>query len=195
MTEIFDRLLQEKISPNAYYVLDCIKENVIPNSFVNKELECQRLKNDGWLTDSLELTSKSAIFMAEINGYFKKSKKKTTKALLGEDFNEKIKEYVELFPNKKLPSGKHARVNPKNLEIAFRWFFETYDYTWETILTATEKYVLEYSMRNYDYMRTSQFFVRKQNVDKSFESELANYCTLLESGEDLDKNYFSERVV
>jgi transposase-like protein len=62
----------------------------------------------------LQLTDKSIIFTTEIDGFFKKAKKKTTKDLLGNNFTDNIQKYVEIFPNRKLSSGKYARVNPKN---------------------------------------------------------------------------------
>jgi len=195
MTEIFNRLIQENLTPNAYYVLHCIKENVVPKNFVNKELECKRLQSDAWLTADLQLTNKSIIFINEISGFFKKTSKKVSKDLMGADFMQKIQEYVEIFPNRKLSSGKYARTNPKNLESAFKWFFDTYDYSWDLILEAAEKYVKDYELRNFDYMRTSQYFVRKQNIDKSFESELANYCELIKTTPDIDQVYFTEDVV
>lgn len=195
MTDIFTRLIQEELTPNTYYVLHCIKENIVPHKFVNKELECKRLQNNLWLTKDLELTSKSLIFMEEINGHFKRAKKKTSQDLMGKDFVKNIEVYVNIFPNKKLSSGKYARVNAKNLEAPFKWFFETYDYDWETIITATERYVDEYSIRRYEYMRTAQYFIRKQNIDKSFESDLATYCELIRSGDDEEQVYFSENVV
>lgn len=133
--------------------------------------------------------------MEEINGYFKRTKKKTSQDLMGQDFVRNIEKYVEIFPNKKLSSGKYARVNAKNLEAPFRWFFETYDYDWEEIMKATEKYVDEFSIRRYEFMRTAQYFIRKQNIDKSFESDLATYCEIIRSGDDEEQVYFSERVV
>lgn len=195
MTDIFTRLIQEGLTPNTYYVLHCIREKVVPHKSVNKELECKRLQTDHWLTENLELTSKSLIFMEEINGYFKRTKKKTSQDLMGQDFVRNIEKYVEIFPNKKLSSGKYARVNAKNLEAPFRWFFETYDYDWEEIFKATEKYVDEFSIRRYEFMRTAQYFIRKQNIDKSFESDLATYCEIIRSGDDEEQVYFSERVV
>jgi len=195
MTEIFNRLIQENITPNAYYILHCIKEKVVPKKFVNKELECKRLQNDEWLTENLQLTSKSIIFMEEISGFFNRTTKKVSKDLMGAEFMQKIQEYVNIFPNRKLSSGKYARTTAKNLEGAFKWFFTTYDYDWEIILKASEKYVKDYELRNFEYMRTSQYFVRKQSLDKSFESELANYCELLKTTPDVDHVYFSEDVV
>ena len=195
MTDIFTRLIQEDLTPNTYYVLHCIKEKIVPHKFVNKELECKRLQSNLWLTENLQLTSKSLIFMEEINGYFKRTKKKTSQDLMGKDFIANIEGYVEIFPNIKLSSGKYARVNAKNLEAPFKWFFETYDYDWETILKATERYVDEYSIRRYEYMRTAQYFIRKQNIDKTFESDLATYCEILKTNPDDQQVYFSENVV
>jgi hypothetical protein len=62
-------------------------------------------------------------------------------------------------------------------------------------LSATEKYVDEYSVRNYEFMRTAQYFIRKQNIDKSFESDLATYCDQVNNSLDEDTNYFKERIV
>ena len=195
MTDIFTRLIQEGLTPNTYYVLHCIREKVVPHKSVNKELECKRLQTDHWLTENLELTSKSLIFMEEINGYFKRTKKKTSQDLMGQDFVRNIEKYVEIFPNKKLSSGKYARVNAKNLEAPFRWFFDTYNYDWETILKATERSVDECSVRRYEFMRTAQYFIRKQNIDKTFESDLATYCEIIRNGDDEEQVYFSEKVV
>jgi len=167
---------------------------MIPSDFVNKNIEYVKLKKDEWLTEELELTNKSIIFINEIESFFRKTKKKTSRDLLGDEFLDKIKEYNEIFPNKKLSSGKYARVNPKTLENAFRWFFENYDYDWDTIMKATFKYVDEYSVRRYEYMRTAQYFIRKQNTDKTWDSDLATYCELINDGEDEVTDYFKEIV-
>ena len=85
MTEIFNRLIQEDLTPNAYYVLHCIREKIVPSGFVNKSLQVTKLKSDKWLNEDLSLTSKSIIFMEEINGFFKRTKKKTSQDLLGQN--------------------------------------------------------------------------------------------------------------
>tara|TARA_R110000822_G_scaffold250210_3_gene377511 strand:- start:224 stop:814 length:591 start_codon:yes stop_codon:yes gene_type:complete len=196
MEEIYLRLLKMGLSPNTLYVLHCINKSMVPANFVNAKIETKRLVADNWLTESLKLTQKSIIFMEEIDGFFKKTKKKTSTDLMGSDFAENMQTYVEIFPNRKLPSGKYARTTIKNLESSFKWFFENYYYSWDIILLATEKYVDEFSINSYNFMRTSQYFVRKQNIDKSFDSELANYCDIVLSKEESDDdNYFKERVV
>jgi hypothetical protein len=195
MEEIFLKLIKEKITPNSYYVLHCIKSGMIPISFINKDLEIKKLKNDGWLNDDLQLTDKSIIFTIEIDGFFNKSKKKTTTTLLGNGFDENIKSYSDIFPSMKLASGKYARSNSKNLENAFRWFFENYNYDWNTILEATKKYVNEYKIMSYQYMRTSQYFIRKQSTDKTYDSDLADYCDMILNKTNDDIIFIKERLL
>ena len=195
MEEIFNKLVINNIAPNTFYVLYSIAKFTKPSSLVQSSLEIAKLQSNNWLTEDLVLTEKSVIFIQEIDSYFKKSKKKTSSTLMGDSFLDQIKLYNEIFPNRKLSSGKYARVNVKTLENSFRWFFDNYAYSWETILKATDKYVDEYSVRRYEYMRTSQYFVRKQNTDKTWDSELATYCDLIENGYDEEANYFKETVV
>jgi hypothetical protein len=196
MEEIFNKLIEKELTPNSFYVLYCIGNNIKPHNFVNSSLSVAKLKQDGWLEENLQLTSKSIIFTTEIESYFKKAKKKTTKDLLGDNFTNNIKTYVEIFPNRKLSSGKYARVNPKNLENSFRWFFENFTYSWETILKATDMYLSKQQDENYKYTRTSMYFIRKQDSSKIASSDLADYCEIVESGETIqDKVIFKERVV
>ncbi len=195
MDEIFNKLIKEKMTPNSLYVLHCIKNKLSVNDLVNSSLEVKRLQAEDWLKEDLSLSGKSIIFIEELTSFFRKSKKKTSKHLMGDNFDVSIKMYNEIFPTRKLNSGKYARTNVKNLEAGFRWFFENYEYSWETVLTATKKYVEEYSLKNYEYMRTSQYFIRKQNLDKSFESDLATYCDMLQYGNSLEENLFKEKIV
>ena len=197
MKEVFNKLLENSISPNAYYVLFSIYSNIVPKYNINKDLEIKRLQVDEWLTTDNHLTLKSETLITEIESFFKASKKKTSKLLLGDTFEEKIEEYSNIFPKFKLPSGKYARSNKKNLENNFRWFFDIHQYDWETILLATEKYVMEFELTNYKYMRTSQYFIRKMAIDKTYDSELATYCDVVINGdEDFNSsNHFSENVI
>lgn len=195
MQELFEKLIREQITPNSFYVLYSLFKKTKPTDIVNSNLEITRLKNAGWLGSNLEITDKSIIFIEEISGYFRKSKKKSAQIIMGPDFMNNITSYNLLFPNKKLPSGSYARVNAKNLEAGFRWFFENYNYDWETIFSATRKYVNEYSENGFDYMSNSQYFVRKQSLDKTFESKLANYCEMIINNVDHDSPRFKERYV
>lgn len=114
---------------------------------------------------------------------------------MGEGYKENIEKYLEIFPKIKLPSGKAARSDKKNVETAFKWFFETHEYSWDSVLKATEAYVSDYETRRYLYMQTSQYFIRKQQGDKTWNSELANWCAIVEGGVVEQRPHFSEKVV
>lgn len=197
MDDIFNKLIKAKITPNQFYLIWCKKYSIQPSFTINLNIEYIRLIDDQWLSSDKNLTGKSIEFIKELESYFKSSKKKTSSALLGDNFMDNIDEYLEIFPKFKLPSGKYARTDKKNLENNFRWFFETHSYDWDTVLNATKMYVDEYERQGYKYMRTSQYFIRKQNaIEKTFESELANYCEVYMNGDgDYKSSHFSERVV
>jgi hypothetical protein len=44
-------------------------------------------------------------------------------------------------------------------------------------------------------MRTAQYFLRKQNVDKSWDSDLATYCEFLKDNPDDDVVLFPDLIV
>lgn len=143
-----------------------------------------------------ELTPDAHQILDQVESLFRVSKKKTNNQIMGDQYSENIKKYLETFPKIRLPHGKAARSDRKNVETAMRWFIETYEYGWDTILAATEAYVSEYELKNYLYMQTSQYFIRKQNADKTWASELANWCSdIVNDNVQNNNNYFSENVV
>lgn len=110
----------------------------------------------------------------------------------------KVKEYRELFPEIKLPTGSYARVNERDLESAFQWFFKNYPayIDWEIVLQATQNYVEEYRMKNWEFMSTSLYFIRKMMPDKSYRSYLANYYERVLNGtQEENGNHFIEKIV
>lgn len=145
---------------------------------------------------SCTLSDKGESLIKSVEMLFKPIKKLKNIELLGADFKERIKEYIEIFPTQKLPSGKYARGNAKNIEENFMWFFQEYpDYGWDTILEATEKYVEEYRLKNYEYMRTAMYFIKKLK-DGTVEAELANYCDIaLNSDDYVPQRQIKSRVV
>lgn len=198
MVDVFNKLIKNKLTPNQFYILWCIKHSLTPvYNTLNLNVEFMRLENDGWINGNKALTSQSIILVQELESFFKNSKKKTSSAILGDDFDKRIDEYLEIFPKFKLPSGKYARSDKKNLENNFRWFFENHSYDWELVINATKMYVDEFERQGYKYMRTSQYFIRKlSSAEKTFESELANYCEAYQSGgSNYTESHFSEKVV
>jgi len=145
------------------------------------------LEGTEWLSKG-KPTDKALLLMSKIEG-------KKAKTGLSDTFTDKVKEYLEIFPKIKLPTGKPARSNYTEVCDNFHWFFRTYDYTWDIILEATENYVQEYQKNNWMYMRTSKYFIRKQNSDKTWSSDLAEYCEMAKNGVDNDVDKFTDRVV
>lgn len=188
MKEIFEKLSKSGISPNAFYILWCIyyKEK----SYMPKvNLDLRALVSAGYVDESYLVTLKGVDLLASIEIFVKS----TTQPANSDDYYDK---FLSIFPKGKLPSGKPARVTKKSIVEAFTWFFKNYTYDWDTILRATLYYIESYEKTNYMYMRNSQYFIRKQNTDKSWDSELANYCEIIINGEDEDDApYFSDNVV
>jgi len=194
INDFFNRLIRAKITPNQLYLLYCL-ENSMTTIKINPYLEIRTME-EGYLDANNQPTQLALDLIKEIDEQFKSKDKEASKNLLGDDYLTNIQKYVELFPKKKLPSGKLARSTIKNLDANFKWFFKTFDYDWETILKATATYVDEYEKNNYKYMQTSKYFICKSQSDKTKTSELADYCELIANGGELDEdNYFREKVV
>jgi len=145
--------------------------------------------------DQYIMTNKAKVICATLDSYFIKAKKKTDIQLMGKDFVERINNYREVFPAKNLPSGKPARNNVKALGEAFRWFFETYDYTLDQVVEATRMYVNEYRDAEYMYMQTIQYFICKQDKHRVKSSTLADYCDMIRDGIYTEQQTFKEKVV
>ena len=143
-----------------------------------------------YINPDCSLTIKGESLIKEVEMLYKPLVKLKNIDLLGSDYVDKIAEYLEMFPTQKLPSGKYARGNKKNIETNFMWFFQEYDYNWDSIMKATSLYINEYHVKNYLYMRTAMYFIKKLK-DGTAESELANYCDIVLSEDD----YIPERKI
>jgi hypothetical protein len=194
---LFSTILKANLSPNQYYILCCINEK-ISISDKSLHLDLKFLINEQWLLADYTLTQKAVDFIKEIaelfvtpGTIFIADIKAAPVEISKKTFSENVLKYRDIFPNKKLPSGKAARCSPGNLEKAFKWFFETYKYSWEIIFKATELYVNEQQKSGDKYMRTSQYFVRKDNM-----SDLADLCeAILTDGYKEEQPLFSTKVV
>ncbi len=196
MWELFQKILKSKITPNQLQILFGIRLGVsLP--YITKE-DVLNLISEKYLIkkdSKFVLTSKAKLFLVRMDNYFIKAKKKTDIALMGKNSIENINKYREIFPAKKLPSGKPARNNVKALSDAFRWFYETYDHTWDDVIKATKMYVNEYRDKEYMYMQTSQYFICKQDKHKVKHSTLADYCDMTIEGISTEDEHFKENVV
>jgi len=202
LTLIHQTIREQGLTPNQFFLLLNIREN-------DMEYIISDMKDHNALLDmklatmtpqgghmQFDMTKEGETVLKKVEALFKPQKKGTPAQILGEGYQEKIQQYLEIFPKMKLPSGKAARSDKKNVEIAFAWFMSTYDYSWETIFKATANYVAEYELKNYLYMQTSQYFIRKQLADKSWGSELANRCSDAASGPMIEKeDHFKTKAV
>ena len=195
LLEMFNLIVQPGLTPNQFYLMYCMKEGIASIN-INLHQELRSLQHGEWLSPDNKLTPKAHSVLQQVEAYFRVQKKKTTNQVLGKDYGDNIDKYLLLFPKMKLPSGKAARSDKRNCETAFKWFFENHQYSWETILKASAAYVDEYERNNYLYMQTSQYFIRKQLADKTWGSELANWCSVIENGDIQEStNPFTEKVV
>ena len=194
MEQMWRMLILHQLTPNQFYVLYSIREKET-TPLVNTAMEYRNLKQNGWILENGDLSKKAQRVVNEVEGFFKRAKKMTNKLLMGNDFSDQIDKYNDLWPKMRLPSGKAARSAKGNLEAPFRWFFENHDFTWEEIMKATAYYLDEKEADRWNYCRTSQYFIRKQATDKSWNSELADNCQLIkDGGHDSKGETFSEKV-
>lgn len=192
--QMFQILSEKSITPNQFYLLCCMRDSV-QSVGINIHTELRGLKDKGMIKDTGELNPEAHALIAQLESYFNVQKQKTSRQLLGEDFKEKIQDFRQYWPKKRVPQGYYVTSTPENLEGAFRWFFKNYDYSWDIIMQATCRYLSEKESDNWNYTMKSQFFIRKQQLDKTWNSELANYCELIISGEEPDDDArFKETV-
>jgi hypothetical protein len=198
MKELFEKMDAYKLTFNQLRYLYKIKVNqAIQTNYAITIThdEFDGLKEMGYLEEALKLSDRGFALVLEFESLFKITKKK--KGTVTAEEMGYIKKYNEIFPDIKIPtSGKRARSHERDVAANFSWFLANYNYSWDTILQATELYVASLQKQNYKFMRTSEYFVRKQDPDKTFKSELASYCASVESGEITEEpKHFSPKIV
>jgi hypothetical protein len=146
-------------------------------NLINPDAERIIAHQNGLITEQGTLTSKAVIALNDFETLLVKTKKKVVSEVLGSDSVDKINEYRDIFPNGKLPSGQLAKQNVQDLKANFVWFFKTYpEFDWDLVLDATEYYVATFEKKNYLYMATSKYFIKKDDKFKNSHSILADYC-------------------
>jgi len=190
----FDKLKKKGLTPKDYHIL--VRLYGKPNlSDLGKEIIKKNSALIPYINDDVSLKESTIKMIEDIDLLFKPIKKIKNLQLLGPDSDKHIDEFINLFPTHKLPNGKYARGNKKNIQENFMWFFQEYNYDWETILQATRRYIDEYQRNNYQYMRTAMYFIKKV-IDGTAVSELANYCDMVNSSADyVPERYIKTRVV
>lgn len=175
--QLWSPLIRYKITPNEIYFIDCCA-NGIKADLVEQDLTCAMCIAKGLIDPKGGLTPQGIKILNEFQTCLVNKNKKVAKDVLGEDFLEKVKEYREAWPAKRLPSGELARQSVKELQDKFIWFFKTYpEYDWDLILDATDYYNMLFEKKQYKFMATSSYFIKKTDpVSKETRSKLADYC-------------------
>jgi hypothetical protein len=188
-TSLFDRIKYFKINIKEYLLVYQIYIGKDINEEVKSTLRAELYANG-------KLTDYSIRIIESIDDLFAAKKKIKLDVLMGVDYSERIDAYLELFPTAKLPNGKYARGNKKNIETNFKWFFENYNYAWGVIHEATAMYVAEYRAKNFMYMRTAMYFIRKDDGTRTVHSDLADYCDKIVNNEGYtQEKYFKTKVL
>ena len=135
-------------------------------------LQYQDLYIHGFIEDDeghslYRISDKGKLFVESVRPLFKNEEREEKE----NNLKELCKQYLELFPKIKLPSGKYARSNIVEIEKKMKIFLSTYrprfkkDYgfmlTDEDILIATKGYIARYAKENYRFMVTSSYFIQK----------------------------------
>lgn len=173
--------IKYSVTPNQIFLLDCYRSKIQPTEIINCKEEHAACIAKKLLTQEGTITDRGLLVLDEFETFLVKTKKKVTVSVLGDDFLENIKEYRELFPAQRLPTGSLARQGVKELKDKFVWFFKNHpEFNWDIVIDAARYYVLLKYKENYAYMSNSSYFIQKTDMHtKSSKSELADYCQLL----------------
>jgi len=203
MWEYFNRILKYNMTPDECFYLLGLHYKITPSFIDCKSVKDSLIKkkiisvikegDDG--NQFITISNEGLKAIKDLNKFYNKKTKINDEELMGKNFKSNVEKYRTMFPAKKLPSGKLARNNVKTLTENFRWFFATYNHNWDDIFKATSRYIKEYRSQDWQYMKTSQYFISKQDKHKVKHSELADYCDLIKEGLDPKEFIFDEKVV
>lgn len=187
MKEFFEFLHKYDISPNGHYILYHMVKD-LPLEKINHMHEKHCLSLSGFLREVIDedgsvfyvLTQKAIHFVHESEVYICNIPVvKAISKISYKDWEERIKEYNELFPKgKRKGTSLSFRTNPKDLYDRFKWFFTEYpEYDWDLVIEVTTKYVETFNTAcDYTYMQSSKYFIKKEDKNKTVTSNLATLC-------------------
>lgn len=169
------------VSPNQLFFLDCCRNSISTGKLVNVEAERLVAESCGHMNPDGTLTEKAIAMLKHLQTEIESKTKPKTENVLGADYLDKVKEYREYFPSKRLDHGEVARQSVKELTDKFIWFFKTYtDYDWDIVLDAAKYYCLIKEQERHAFMSTSSYFIKKTDpTSKTIVSKLADYCQLI----------------
>lgn len=195
--DFFDLLKKNNITPNQYErLVQFSKDDASQHLFLVPDNEA--LIEEPFIIENKDgkyfLTMHAEDFIKQVEKLFRKETASSKK--VDAEFIANVNTYRELFPAIKLPTGSYGRSATKNLETAFVWFFDNFDYTWETVLKATKLYLNQKEMDRWKYCKNSQYFIRKNDGPKNVVSELANFCeNIINGADENEKNFFETKII
>lgn len=187
MLRLFNQIVNDNLTPNGLYLLMGVTEGSQMNG-INYNDEKKLLEIKGFIVDN-KITPLGLSLIDKYKKLYKTDVKgKVTKQISFDAIGtEYIYQYREIFPKGILPSGNPSRNSYAELEKRFIWFFTHHKYDWKTILKATTAYVNKFKDSNYMYMKTSGYFIVKN--EKGIEvSNLATYCEMMLDSPDIIEN-------
>lgn len=184
MEQLFQLCLKYQITPNQLYLIHFFKRRVNP-PHINVDAELFICKQKNLLTTDGRVSYLGETILNEADQLFKKAKKKLASEVLGNEYQEKIKQYRELFPAGKNIHTNYAHRQPlEQITPKFVWFFNKYpDYTWELVLKVTKKHIDDCAANEYKYLGKCDLFIQRKDgvTDRSTLAELCD--AYLEEGE------------
>lgn len=169
LNRLFDEICSLGLTPNEYFALSRVLQDKPMQERMDPKLYRRYLFVNDWITIENKPTEKLR-------------KSKIFEDVQDPDFEKNVEIYRLMWPPITLPTGKTARSSSVDLQHRFRWFFENYQYNWDAIFQATESYINFYRERSYAYMRTSSYFIYKEETTKLRTSTLAEWCDRIGDG-------------
>jgi len=215
MDALINHLITNKITPNALVQLHAFHNNLAYPKYLNTFTEICRLEDGGFIkireemvdnTRTLvngkmyEITAKGLSILESASKFVvsKKTAAKTMKTV-PENWNANIEIYRMLFPPG-ATGGRAYRSNPKDCLPKFIWFFEEYPhFTWDDVFNATQMYIAKIFAGDATgtFCRRAVYFIKKQELDKSIISDLADWCQMYKDGGHIEEApaYLKTKVV
>ena len=165
MKEILKRINDSQLSPNEYFLLYGLVYNLTVDN-VDTEQTIKGLEEKGHMLDGVVVSS---LFDEEQEDA---------------SIHMKAVQFAQIFPPIHLPTGVHARGKLYPLKQKLKAFLRIYNYDWDVIYEAADRYVKRYRDKGYSYMQNAPNFV----LDKNGDSALALECDILQYNNVEDDN-------
>lgn len=176
INELFEEICSHGITPNEYFAL----ARILKDRPLQERMNYDRYRKYLVINDWLDIRN---------NPTEKVKRSKIFDDFEDETFGKNVETYRSMWPLVTLPSGKTARSSSVDLKSRFKWFLGHYNYDWSTILKATENYIVYYRDRSWAFMRTSAYFIYKEENTKVRTSTLSEWCDKILEGVQEEESY------